>query len=88
MAGVRGWGRVVSLPAILWAMYEAPVPTNPTEKCVLMVLAEHADPKGSERVSVVGSNRQDRRRLHPDDRLDPVVAADEGPDPERRSGDR
>src|SRR3954453_23571314 len=27
-------------------MYEAPIPTNPTEKCVLMVLAEHADPKG------------------------------------------
>lgn len=37
----------MSLPAILWAMYEAPARTNPTEKCVLMVLAEHADPSGA-----------------------------------------
>ncbi len=37
----------MSLPAILWAMYEAPVKTNPTEKCVLMVLAEHADTSGA-----------------------------------------
>jgi len=38
---------VMSLPAILWAMYEAPAQTNPTEKCVLMVLAEHANPSGA-----------------------------------------
>lgn len=38
---------VMSLPAILWAMYEAPARTNPTEKCVLMVLAEHANPSGA-----------------------------------------
>lgn len=37
----------MSLPAILWAMYEAPARTNPTEKCVLMVLAEHANPSGA-----------------------------------------
>jgi len=37
----------MSLPAILWAMYEAPAQTNPTEKCVLMVLAEHANPSGA-----------------------------------------
>ena len=37
----------MSLPAILWAMYEAPTPTSPTEKCVLMVLAEHANPSGA-----------------------------------------
>lgn len=37
----------MSLPAILWAMYEAPATTNPTEKCVLMVLAEHANTSGA-----------------------------------------